>query len=787
MGCLWKLSSLSSRNRRDVVVIFKRRIDASSIVSSLYRSPTRQRRCFVGSAKSESTSTWSTLPDEVGDGLDGYRKNGEPTEEILQRIHKERQRFLQQGRINPRLYQEVYLEILQAHQQQAKYLAETESSWAMGPTGQFSYRWTTTMVHESADATTKNEKAVDTRPQEQRVYQRMRHLDVPAISSLPQNLISLKEETSLLSAPSLSVDETYVAHVELDSTDESAAVIIFNTETKQRHKLQQPQLPTGCRQVEWGYYDSVRDVHVLYSIHAAPSDGRTHQIWKSKWSSLSKPGEIQAQPQLVWSVADDPTLYLHVQRSKGGQYVILQAQSLDSNEVYLVGPEQNDDNDESKGRLVAARVPGRLYHVDAGADGEVFVLIHDATKGHFLVETTVDQLPLPDDIFDHQSSTGNYVDRFSVTGHCIQEIDLYRYWLVLYEVDSLNGQQRVRVVDRRTPGEQWVVPTTSMGVLPTFQPVNNAYYDSTSCYIKVDSPIEPASVYEYCFVSRRLEHRAGPPTTARPDYEAERVTVSSHDGTLVPLSILSRRDCHEKGHNEVLPVVLTAYGAYGRNVDMSCNPIWQTLLNKGYTIAWAHVREGGERGVVWHNQGRRANKLNSIEDYLACAKALDQSLLGTDRPVRLIAKAFSAGGVSIASAVNRDPNVFDTVVLTNAFLDVYATMRNPNLPLTEHEWDEYANPLESKEIDELIRSYCPVQTAVQATEWFPRTLLVAALQDSMVPYWNALVYAEALRRKSNQKISVLIEDGVDHDLGEKIMHISAIEVAYILSDGNSEN
>mgnify|MGYP001804741896 CR=1 FL=1 len=104
-------------------------------------------------------------------------------------------------------------------------------------------------------------------------------------------------------------------------------------------------------------------------------------------------------------------------------------------------------------------------------------------------------------------------------------------------------------------------------------------------------------------------------------------------------------------------------------------------------------------------------------------------------PTHLIAKAYSASGVSVAGAVNRDPSLFDDVILTNACLDVYATMCNSNLALTEHEKAKYGNPLLDERIADLIQSYCPTQTAFKG-EGAPRMLLIGGLHDEAVPDWN---------------------------------------------------
>ncbi len=124
---------------------------------------------------------------------------------------------------------------------------------------------------------------------------------------------------------------------------------------------------------------------------------------------------------------------------------------------------------------------------------------------------------------------------------------------------------------------------------------------------------------------------------------------------------------------------------------------------------------------------------------MACAEALTGYLL--DKPVQLVAKAFSAGGgVDVGAAVNRRPDLFRGVVLTNAFLDVEATMQNQSLHLTQHEWEEYGNPLEDSLAAESIASYCPVANVNDdGSGLLPKFLLVGTLDDRKVPVWNYVV------------------------------------------------
>ena len=67
------------------------------------------------------------------------------------------------------------------------------------------------------------------------------------------------------------------------------------------------------------------------------------------------------------------------------------------------------------------------------------------------------------------------------------------------------------------------------------------------------------------------------------------------------------------------------YGAYGKKLDPSFNPAELALLDRGWGIAIAHVRGGGELGWQWHASGRKLQKKNTFQDLIACADFLVQN------------------------------------------------------------------------------------------------------------------------------------------------------------------
>jgi oligopeptidase B len=72
----------------------------------------------------------------------------------------------------------------------------------------------------------------------------------------------------------------------------------------------------------------------------------------------------------------------------------------------------------------------------------------------------------------------------------------------------------------------------------------------------------------------------------------------------------------------VLHLLRHRYGAYGYayGADFSRDDL--SLIDRGWVVAVAHVRGGGEMGRNWYEDGKYMHKKNSFTDFIACAKHL---------------------------------------------------------------------------------------------------------------------------------------------------------------------
>ena len=471
-----------------------------------------------------------------------------------------------------------------------------------------------------------------------------------------------------------------------------------------------------------------------------------------------------------------------MQRTKGCQFVALNCRTQSSNEVYLLDHAHNENDP----LLLRRRVNGIQYYVDVGSDNDVFVLIGREEDAELqLVECSVHDLPLSDTVLNKYLSNSPYSP--TPSSHVITDFDIFENFVVLFEQSKVDGIQQIRIVKRHVVGEVWNIELEQIhGPVTMLSPGGNMHYFSKVIQFHIENPAMPRRTLEYNMETRvLLSSLVDAQFVDDADFIQRRVLVSSKDGTQVPLSIIHRSDGVDTPNFQ--HVLLIGYGAYGQATNLAFDPFFAPLFNRGFVLAFAHTRGGGDLGRQWHMQGRARNKPRGIEDFLACAEALASGTV-LKNPVNLMAKGFSAGGILVAAAVNKQPDLFRRIVLTNAFLDVDATLRNRSLHLTEHEWDEFGNPLEDAASSKTVAMFCPTLNAKGNgnIRKAPKFLVIGTLDDDLVPFWNAVIYAKKKRENVGQHSNVFlhVERSGGHHLGRNRIKVAAMEATFLVQNTN---
>jgi oligopeptidase B len=248
----------------------------------------------------------------------------------------------------------------------------------------------------------------------------------------------------------------------------------------------------------------------------------------------------------------------------------------------------------------------------------------------------------------------------------------------------------------------------------------------------------------------------------------------------VPLTLAHKEGVDLDGSN---PVLLLGYGAYGVCVDVGFKVEYLPLLQRGWVLAFAHPRGGGELGRAWHQDGRGERKGNSIVDYLRCAEWLVEE--GYAKKGRVAGYGGSAGGLLVAAAANRRPELFGAMVLKVPFLDIVRTMCDPTLPLTIHEFDEWGDPGSEAKVLQAMHAYSPYETLPGGGARYPDTLVLASLADDRVRYWEAAKWVAKARQACPSSLFLLRVEAsrghAGHATQSDMMYESAFEGAFLIS------
>ena len=231
-----------------------------------------------------------------------------------------------------------------------------------------------------------------------------------------------------------------------------------------------------------------------------------------------------------------------------------------------------------------------------------------------------------------------------------------------------------------------------------------------------------------------------------PNIESLEVKVPSHDGTLVPLSIIHPKDMKLDGSN---PTLLNGYGAYGSSSTPSLVPrdlVWTEL---GGVSAVCHVRGGGEYGEPWHEAGKGTNKPNTWRDFIACAQYLIDHKYTS--PARLAGNGVSAGGITIGRAITERPELFAAAIDQVGLSDSVRLETMPNGARNMPEFGSTATEAGFKSLY-AMSPYAHVKNGTR----YPAVLLTTGINDVHVIPWQMAKMAARLQAATTSGKPVLL-------------------------------
>jgi len=409
-----------------------------------------------------------------------------------------------------------------------------------------------------------------------------------------------------------------------------------------------------------------------------------------------------------------------ITRSRSRAFLFLESQSHTCSEFRFV----RADAPEGEWRLVAARQPEHEYEVDHHGD-RLYIRSNRAGRNFALFSA-----PLADPRPENWTEVIPHRPAVMLAG-----MEFFAGHSVLHEREE--GLPRIRVTDLRT--EEWhriEFPEPAYSAVAG----DNFEFDTNTFRYVYESLVTPRTIFDYNLATRERVLRKQTEVLGGYDpaqYVTERLAARAADGTAIPISIAYRRGRLRDGS---APVLLLGYGSYGYPLPVVFQSNRVSLMDRGFAVALAHVRGGGEMGKPWHDQGRMLRKRNTFTDFVAAADFLVDK--GYTSHQRLAIHGGSAGGLLIGATLNLRPDICRVAVMHVPFVDVLNSMLDPSLPLTVGEFEEWGNPQDPEQYA-CMRSYCPYTNLVPRA--YPAMLLRTGWNDSQVMYWEPAKYTARLR------------------------------------------
>ncbi|NYT57895.1 S9 family peptidase [Alcaligenaceae bacterium] len=454
-----------------------------------------------------------------------------------------------------------------------------------------------------------------------------------------------------------------------------------------------------------------------------PSSRYLFWIWRD---AFNRPTRLYRTPVdggqevLVYEELD-PAIFMQVSRTAADGFIALTLAGPDVSEVYLIAA----GAETAAPRLVRPRQRGTRYEINEWNGALLMLTDSDGAPDRKLLEIDPETFEVCREWVQHR--VGAFIIAIQPFGDALMRIE---------RVNSLH-----RLVLLYNDGREVVVDFDEPAYTIKLAPSQS--YDARQVRIVHQTPSSPPRWMDIDLSSGERSlvgqtHLSGFDPGA---YRLERLYAQASDGASIPITVLSPASTPP---DTPLPLLLTGYGAYGISSEPRFSLPATVLVDNGFRYAIAHVRGGSERGWHWYQDGCREKKRNSMTDFLACARHLQD--MGYAAPGKIVAHGISAGGLLVCGAMNIEPQRWAGVIAQVPFVDMLNTMSDADHPLVPLLRPDWGDPLSDPKAYDHIADISPYENINQAA--YPPVLCTAGLKDDRVPYWEPAKLVANIRHQS---------------------------------------
>ena len=487
---------------------------------------------------------------------------------------------------------------------------------------------------------------------------------------------------------------------------------------------------------------SLDDKYIFYS--KLDENHRPRKIFRHKLGTTSKEDELIFEEK-------SEAFTVGISLSSDEKYFFITSSDHNTSEQYYFTVNEEYPNP----KIINKRTKGILYSIDSW-DNKFYNHTNDGAED-FKIDISVD-LKKPN--WEKFIPARNEV----LIGGCT----FLKNWLIRSETSNALHKLFVRKINSNL--EEELIFSDEKVYVPGISLIKRDK-NTDQIYLSYSSPKTPSRVYSYNLSTKekKLVKEQEIPSGHNPeDYIVERIDCESHDGRLVPLTIMRHKKTKLDGSANLL---LYGYGSYGSSMDPGFSSTRLSLVNRDIIWVTAHIRGGMERGMKWWKEGKLLNKKNTFEDYIASAKFLIANKYTSKN--KIIGMGGSAGGLLMGAVVNQSPELFLGIIMAVPFVDSLTTNLDHSLPLTVGEFDEFGNAKDKKDHFEYIYSYAPYNNIKKMD--YPHILITTSLSDNRVLFDEPAKFTAKLREYKTDNNLLLLKTEMNAGHGGKSGRDGAIE------------
>jgi oligopeptidase B len=183
---------------------------------------------------------------------------------------------------------------------------------------------------------------------------------------------------------------------------------------------------------------------------------------------------------------------------------------------------------------------------------------------------------------------------------------------------------------------------------------------------------------------------------------------------------------------------------------------WNPLVENNWGIVYTFIRGGGDHTDSWAKAGRRSGREKTVDDYISCIQHVKTQYNINPRNIVLYGR--SAGGLLIGNSLQRynDGSLFRGIFTEVPYVDELRTTTNPELPLTQLEYNEFGDPVHRLADFLSVGLTSPADAAVGLKTPKIFVYCKTASNDSQVYTYEPIKWIERLRKSSPEGAPKLV-------------------------------